>query len=196
MWSIFHTITFFEKALKRSGVRKGNPNLQNFDAASTLSHPLASHLSWMLPPLIKVSFSWFQSHFPAVSLRIIVLCPNTSILTRSGIVLLSIRTSSDIFTGLFFQMLRAMHSLWFPPVTRTLPRQIKAAMVMSDSERSSLLGEGNLKVPKGALTFTDGSQFDINKEGDREPNETDIRNWLKGIRDSGYVILNLCRKQS
>ncbi|XP_075637090.1 protein HASTY 1-like [Castanea sativa] len=28
MWSIFHTVTFFEKALKRSGLRKTYSNLQ------------------------------------------------------------------------------------------------------------------------------------------------------------------------
>lgn len=60
-------------------------------------------------------------------------------------------------------------------------------MVMIDSEKSSLLGEGNSKLPKGSLTVTDGSKVDINKEGYAEPNGSDIRNWFKGIRDSGYV---------
>lgn len=58
---------------------------------------------------------------------------------------------------------------------------------MSDVERTSLLGEGSLKLPKGAPTFSDASQFDMHKEGHSETMETDIRNWLKGIRDSGYV---------
>lgn len=75
--------------------------------------------------------------------------------------------------------------MWFPPVTQTLPGEIKAALTMSDSERFSYLGEGNPKLPKGALTFVDGSQSENNREGYSEPNETDIRNWLKGIRDSG-----------
>lgn len=141
MWSLFHTVTFFEKALKRSGVRKGSPNLHNSAAGSTPSHPLASHLTWMLPPLLK--------------------------------------------------LLRAIHSLWSPLVTQSLPGEIKAAMIMTDAERTSFLGEGNPKMPKGALTFTDGSQFDMNKEGYTEPNETDIRNWLKGIRDSGYYVVGL-----
>lgn len=61
MWSLFHTVTFFEKALKRSGVRKGNINLQNFQNVpvpnSTALHPMASHISWMLPPLLKVNLS-------------------------------------------------------------------------------------------------------------------------------------------
>lgn len=55
MWSIFHTLTFFEKALKRSGFRKAQLNLQNnLTSGSTPLHPMASHLSWMLPPLLKV----------------------------------------------------------------------------------------------------------------------------------------------
>ncbi|KAA3486393.1 Exportin-1/Importin-beta-like protein [Gossypium australe] len=131
MWSLFHTITFFEKALKRSGMRKG----QSSSTSSSTPHPMASHLSWMLPPLLK--------------------------------------------------LLRAIHSLWSPSVFQVLPGEIKAAMSMSDVERSSLLGVGNPKLSKGALTFIEGSPFDVNKEGYTEPNEADIRNWLKGIRDSG-----------
>ncbi|XVF42101.1 hypothetical protein PTKIN_Ptkin01aG0333100 [Pterospermum kingtungense] len=141
MWSLFHTVTFFEKALKRSGTRKGNFNLQNSSTATSTPHPIASHLSWMLPPLLK--------------------------------------------------LLRGIHSLWLPSIFQILPGEIKAAMSMSDVERSSLIGGGNPKLSKGALTFTDGSQFDVNKEGYTEPNEADIRNWLKGIRDSGYNVLGL-----
>ncbi|XP_012463642.1 protein HASTY 1 isoform X2 [Gossypium raimondii] len=141
MWSLFHTVTFFEKALKRSGTRKGNSNLQNSSTAISTPHPLASHLPWMLPPLLK--------------------------------------------------LLRGIHSLWSPSVFQMLPGEIKAAMSMSDVEQSSLLGGGNPKLSKGALTFVDGSQFDMNKEGYIKPNEADIRNWLKGIRDSGYNVLGL-----
>ncbi|KAL5566976.1 hypothetical protein UlMin_030140 [Ulmus minor] len=142
MWSIFHTVTFFEKALKRSGTRKAHSNLQNNSTAgSPPSHPMASHLSWMLPPLLK--------------------------------------------------LLRAIHSLWSPSVSQTLPAEVKAAMTMSDAERFSLLGEGNPKFSKPALTFADGSLTNMSKEGLTEPNETDIRNWLKGIRDGGYNVLGL-----
>ncbi|KAK3005844.1 hypothetical protein RJ639_015777, partial [Escallonia herrerae] len=142
MWSLFHTVTFFEKALKRSGNRKGHVNIQNNStASSTPWHPMATHLSWMLPPLLK--------------------------------------------------LLRAVHSLWSPPVTQALPAEIKAAMIMIDAERTSLLGEGNPKLSKGALTSAYGSQFESHKEGSAEPNEVDIRNWLKGIRDSGYNVLGL-----
>lgn len=58
-------------------------------------------------------------------------------------------------------------------------------MTMSDVERSALLGGANPKFSKGVLTSTDGSQIDTSKEGYVDKNEVDIRNWLKGIRDSG-----------
>ncbi|OVA15069.1 Exportin-1/Importin-beta-like [Macleaya cordata] len=141
MWSLYHSLTFFEKALKRSGIRKSNLNLQNGSTSSNNSmtlHPMASHLSWMLPPLLR--------------------------------------------------LLRALHSLWSPPVMQVLPVELKAAMSISDIERGSLLGEGNTKLSKAS---TDGSHIDTNKEGHGQPNENDVRNWLKGIRDSGYNVLGL-----
>jgi exportin-5 len=142
MWSIFHTVTFFEKALKRSGWRKANSNLQNnLTSSPTPMHPMASHLSWMLPPLLK--------------------------------------------------LLRAVHSLWSPSISQILPGEIKAAMSMTDAEQFSLLGEGNPKISKGALILSDGSHVDMGKEGYAEASGTDIRNWLKGIRDSGYNVLGL-----
>ncbi|XP_051115306.1 protein HASTY 1 [Andrographis paniculata] len=142
MWSIFHTLTFFERALKRSGFRKGNLSSENGSKTNSLGgHPIDSHLSWMLPPLLKL------------------LC--------------------------------AIHSLWSPSVTQALPGEMRAAMVMSDFEKINLLGESKQKLPKGGLTFSDGSHFDFNKEAYPEHNEADIRNWLRGIRDSGYSILGL-----
>ncbi|XP_057961028.1 protein HASTY 1 isoform X2 [Malania oleifera] len=136
MWSIFHTVTFFEKALKRSGFRKGHQNLQNGSTGGSTLHPMASHLSWMLPPLLN--------------------------------------------------LLRVIHSLWSPQINQAMPQPIKSAMSMSDVERNLLLGEGNPKPQKGAPTLTDGAQV-----ANPELNETDIRNWLKGIRDSGYNVLGL-----
>ncbi|XP_058076875.1 protein HASTY 1 [Magnolia sinica] len=144
MWSIFHTVTFFDKALKRSAIKKGNLHVQNSSLASNdiiPSHPMATHLSWMLPPLLR--------------------------------------------------LLRSIHSLWSQPVTQALPRELRAAMSMNRVEQASLLGEGNTKLSRGASTFTDGSQMDLNKEGNMETNENDLRNWLKGIRDSGYNVLGL-----
>ncbi|KAL6578958.1 hypothetical protein OROMI_009174 [Orobanche minor] len=136
MWSIFHTVTFFERALKRSGFRKGSlSSEQNSKAYSLAPHPMVSHLLWMLPPLLK--------------------------------------------------LLRAIHSLWFPSVAQALLGEMRAARNLSDVETTSLLGEGKHNFLKGALTFSDGSQLEISKEGLSEHSETDIRNWLRGIRDSG-----------
>ncbi|CAN6582061.1 unnamed protein product [Malus baccata var. baccata] len=142
MWSVFHTITFFEKALKRSGTRKAQSNPQHNSTESSMPlHPMASHLSWMLPPLPK--------------------------------------------------LFRVLHSLWSPSVFQILPGEIKAAMTMSDVEKFSLLGEGNPKLLKGTIAFANGSHISASKEGYVESNESDIRNWLKGIRDSGYNVLGL-----
>ncbi|RDX99328.1 Protein HASTY 1, partial [Mucuna pruriens] len=142
MWSIFHTVTFFERALKRSGLKKANWNSENSSTPnSTPLNPMASHISWMVTPLLK--------------------------------------------------LLRCIHSLWSPSISQALPGEVRAAMIMSDVERFSLLGEGNSKLPKGSLTVADGSKVDMSKEGYAEPNESDIRNWFKGIRDSGYNVLGL-----
>lgn len=65
-----------------------------------------------------------------------------------------------------------------------LPGEIKAAMVMSDVERTTLLGESNAKMPKGAMTSADSFHSNA-KDGTAESNETVIRNWIKGIRESG-----------
>ncbi|XP_057763700.1 protein HASTY 1 isoform X2 [Salvia miltiorrhiza] len=141
MWSIFHIVTFFEKALKRSGYRKGSLSLENSSKTTPDAHPMASHLLWMMPPLLK--------------------------------------------------LLRSIHSLWSPSVTQALPGEMRAALVMSDAEKISLLGEGKHKLAKGSLTFNDGYPLDISKEAYSEASGNDIRNWLKGIRDSGYNILGL-----
>lgn len=61
---------------------------------------------------------------------------------------------------------------------------MRAAMTMADVERYSLLGEAIPKFSKVSSVYADGS-FDGGKEGLTEANESDVRNWLKGIRDSG-----------
>uniref|UniRef100_A0A1D1YS55 Protein HASTY 1 n=1 Tax=Anthurium amnicola TaxID=1678845 RepID=A0A1D1YS55_9ARAE len=144
MWSIFHNVTFFEKALRRSGAKKGNLNLQNPLSAtevSTLAHPMSSHLPWMLPSLLRL------------------IC--------------------------------SIHSLWAQPIFRSLPAELRAAMTISHVEQTSLLGEGVSKLSKGQLSLLEGSSMETNKEGCTGSNENDIRNWLKGIRDSGYNVLGL-----
>lgn len=139
MWSIFHTVTFFEKALKRSGVKKSSLHLQNSPTNnnSTHSHPLSSHLTWMLPPL--------------------------------------------------FRLLRSIHSLWSQPIDQALAGEIRAAKGMSHVEQASLLGEGNFKQLKDQPGFVDG----IESTNEVETKENNIRNWLKGIRDSGYNVIGL-----
>ncbi|KAK1277397.1 Protein HASTY 1 [Acorus gramineus] len=85
------------------------------------------------------------------------------------------------------QLLRSIHSLWSQPVSQSLPPHLRAAMNMGLVEMASFLGEG-AKMPKGQLSFADGSLIDMNREGYAEPNENDIRNWLKGVRESGYGL--------
>ncbi|KAG6487021.1 protein HASTY 1-like [Zingiber officinale] len=141
MWSIYHNVTFFEKALKRSGVKKPAMNLQGSSEATDAStHPYAmsSHLSWMLPPLLR--------------------------------------------------LLRCIHSLWSPPISEALPAEIRAAKAMSHAEKASLLGEST-KLLKDLSTSGDGRQADTIRE--EELSENDLRNWLKGIRDSGYNVVGL-----
>ncbi|XP_020113589.1 protein HASTY 1 [Ananas comosus] len=144
MWSIFHAVTFFEKALKRSGSKKSNINLQGSVGPTTnptYLHPISSHLSWMLPPLLR--------------------------------------------------LLRSIHALWSEPIAQVLPGELKAAKGMSPVEQTSLLGESSLKLPKGNLAAAtgDGPSMEMSREGDSK--ENDIRNWLKGIRDSGYNVIGL-----
>lgn len=142
MWNIFHTVTFFEKALKRSGNKKASWSTQSHTSASespTSPHPMSSHLSWMLPPLLR--------------------------------------------------LLRCIHSLWSERVAQALAGELQAAKSMSHVEQASLLGEGNARLLKGQITFADGSQADMSREG--ESIENDIRNWLKCIRDSGYNVIGL-----
>ncbi|KAK1277319.1 Protein HASTY 1 [Acorus gramineus] len=85
------------------------------------------------------------------------------------------------------QLLRSIHSLWSQPVSQSLPPHLRAAMNMGLVEMASFLGEG-AKMPKGQLSFADGSLIDMNREGYAEPNENDIRNWLKGVRESGFLV--------
>ncbi|KAL0919306.1 hypothetical protein M5K25_011392 [Dendrobium thyrsiflorum] len=142
MWNIFHTVTFFEKALKRSGYNKANWNPQGSSSVadgSNCPHPMSIHLAWMLPPL--------------------------------------------------FGLLRNIHSLWSPTIAQALAGELRGSKSMSQAEQASLLGESSLKLPKGQLTHADGSQIDIH--GEENPNENDFRNWLKGIRDSGYNVIGL-----
>lgn len=143
MWHIFHTVTIFERALKRSGSKKASLSTSQNGSAFTVdvgsSHPMASRLSWMLPPLL--------------------------------------------------QLLHSIHSLWSQPQTQNLPEEVRAALVITPAEQASLLGEAATKL-KG-MGAGDGGQVDLNRPGSIDSTENEIRNWLKGIRDSGYNVLGL-----
>lgn len=64
---------------------------------------------------------------------------------------------------------------------------MRAAMTISYAEKAGLLGESMSKQTKGPLASTDGHQMEVNADGHAESGENSLRNWLKAIRDSGYV---------
>ncbi|KAI5001207.1 hypothetical protein ZWY2020_011166 [Hordeum vulgare] len=128
MWSIYHTVTFFEKALKRSGTKRSTTAPQAATTTTTATgylHPMSSHLSWILPPLLR--------------------------------------------------LLRCIHALWAEPFAQSLTGEIKAAKSMTISE------QGQVAPADGLL--------DLQREG--ESKENNIRNWLRGVRDSGYNLIGL-----
>ncbi|KAL4186249.1 hypothetical protein AMTRI_Chr09g13250 [Amborella trichopoda] len=150
MWSIYHSVAFFERALKRSGQggsRRSTPIQQNNSSTSSESnsvHPIAPHISWMLPPLLR--------------------------------------------------LLRCVHPLWSQSIVQCLPGQLRSAMNISQAEQVSLVGDVLSKSAKEVPPLSDGAQnpSDANKAGHTlEPNESDIRTWLKGIRESGYNVIGL-----
>lgn len=81
------------------------------------------------------------------------------------------------------QLIRAIHALWSEPMAQNLNAEIKAAKSMSSVEQASLLGETTLKINAGRSQVGSLSDGDMHDEG--ESKENDIRNWLKGTRDSG-----------
>jgi len=139
MWSIYHTVTFFEKALKRSGIKKSTttPQAPTTTAAPGYLHPISSHLAWILPPLLR--------------------------------------------------LLRCIHALWAEPFAQSQTGEIKAAKSMTVAEQASLLGETG-KLTKGQVAPADGL-LEVQRDG--ESKENNIKNWLRGIRDSGYNVLGL-----
>lgn len=143
MWQIFHTVTIFERSLKRSGSKKASHSTSQEGSEFTIdgayAHPMASHLSWMLPPLL--------------------------------------------------QLLRCIHSLWSQALAQELPEVVRAALVITPAEQVSLLGEAATES-KG-MGAGDGRQVDLNRPGNIDSTQNEIRNWLKGIRDSGYGVLGL-----
>ncbi|KAL6626193.1 hypothetical protein ACP70R_029919 [Stipagrostis hirtigluma subsp. patula] len=139
MWSIYHTVTFFEKTLKRSGTKKptATPQAPTTTSAPGYLHPMSSHLPWIMPPLLR--------------------------------------------------LLRCIHALWAEPFAQSQTGEIKAAKSMTVAEQASLLGETG-KLAKSQVAPADGL-LDAQREG--ESKENNIRNWLRGVRDSGYNVLGL-----
>ncbi|XP_020398269.1 protein HASTY 1 isoform X2 [Zea mays] len=138
MWSIYHTVTFFEKALKRSGTKKSSatPQAPTTTVPGYL-HPMSSHLAWIVPPLLR--------------------------------------------------LLRCIHVLWSEPFAQSQTAEIKAAKSMTVAEQASLLGETG-KLTKGQVAPADGL-LDVQRDG--ESKENNIKNWLRGIRDSGFLMLHI-----
>lgn len=70
MWSMYHTVTFFERALRRctfpagkasSGTAAADSVDMNAAAASASSNAMIPHLAWMMSPLLKVREIWVSS---------------------------------------------------------------------------------------------------------------------------------------
>lgn len=60
MWSIYHNITLFEKALKRVGPKSAAaPQALATTVVTGNLHPMCSHLPWILPPLLRVIWHFF-----------------------------------------------------------------------------------------------------------------------------------------
>lgn len=79
------------------------------------------------------------------------------------------------------QLLRSVHALWGEQFAQSQTAEIKAAKSMTVAEQASLLGETG-KLNKGQAAPADGL-LDTQREG--EYKENNLRNWLRGIRDSG-----------
>jgi exportin-5 len=64
MWSIYHNITLFEKALKRGGSKKSAsaPQALATTVVTANLHPMCSHLPWILPPLLRVIWHFFLAN--------------------------------------------------------------------------------------------------------------------------------------
>lgn len=174
MWSIYHNITLFEKALKRGGSKKSAaaPQALATTVVTGNLHPMCSHLPWILPPLLRVIWHFFLA--------------NTSFFFWCNYYVLAKLIAKYSFDITIFpllpdlQLLRCIHTLWAEPFSQSTA-EVKAAKSMTVAEQTSLLGETN-KLTKGQVASADGL-LDVQREG--ESKENTIRNWLRGIRDSG-----------
>lgn len=80
----------------------------------------------------------------------------------------------ELHDGFFnLQLFRVINSLSSPAVYQTLPTKFKAAMKILEVELQSLRGLRSRKPAKGLFTYSS------------KGSTSDIKNWLKAIRDSG-----------
>ncbi len=84
MWSVYHTITFFERALRRcTAPPSGKTSLttqpvssdtSNVDmdgsVTATAGHPMVAHLAWILPPLLKVRSLYVACRGPIIPIAV------------------------------------------------------------------------------------------------------------------------------
>lgn len=205
IWSMYHTITFFERALRRCtnpGKVSSVPE-QNVDMDAAAAHSgvnaMVLHLTWMVPPLLKVIGILFGSllyccdchNILSADLenqKLLIFCIMWFFCTIFRSALTSTRFSALIVT-VFVQLLRCMHALWSPSVLMSLPPRVKGALEMGEAEQAALLGElATVRGASGASGMGDSrSDFGSSVE---ENGVKEIRTWLKGVRDSGYVLAN------
>lgn len=143
MWSIFHSLTFFERVLKRCASQDPDWYHRGPIAMGTisLSHPMMSHLIWIIPHLL--------------------------------------------------QLIRCIHAFWSPSFKPLVPSTVQGALMLSTAEQAYLIGEAGPKVSKS--NFCSPNDIETNEGATFGSNgkESEIRNWLKGIRESSYNIIGL-----
>jgi exportin-5 len=191
IWSMYHTITFFERALRRCtnpGKASSAPE-QNVDMDAAAAHSgvnaMLLHLAWMVPPLLKVIGLLFGF--------LLYCCDCDNILSadlenhKLLIFCIMYACFSMLIVTVFVQLLRCMHALWSPSVLMSLPPRVKGALEMGEAEQAALLGElATARGASGASAMGDSrSDFGSTVE---ENGVKEIRTWLKGVRDSGYVL--------
>ncbi|KAI5071083.1 hypothetical protein GOP47_0013334 [Adiantum capillus-veneris] len=134
MWSIFHSIVFTERVVKRCASQY--PDVWRGGTAIEPFHPIINHMKWIVMPLL--------------------------------------------------QLLRCIHALWSPKIKHSLPTIVQGALRMSSAEQASVIGEAGTKSAKA-----NASDVETQAENQVDGNENEIRNWLKGVRDSSYSLLGL-----
>lgn len=138
LWSIFHSVTFTERVVKRCAIQ--HPDFsQGGMAATEPLHPIISHIKWVITPLL--------------------------------------------------QLLRCIHAFWSSEIKPSLPGIVQGALLMSTAEQASIIGEtGSKTLRANAPTISDVDMHTASQTGGKE---SEIRNWLKGVRDSSYSIICL-----